>query len=66
MKREVKKLLKKGAGKLSDKMEMGWFKKKMVKAYLKSPPKVQYALAKFGVKTIVNKKKMELEELIRH
>lgn len=66
MKREVKKLLRTGAGKLTDQMEMGWFKKKMVNAYLKSPPKVQYALAKFGVKSIVNKKKTELEELIRH
>ena len=66
MKKDMKKLLTKGATKLTDKMDVGWFKKKMVKAYLKSPPKVQYALAKFGVKQVINKKKTELEELIRH
>lgn len=66
MKREVKKLMKAGANKLADKTEISWFKKKMVKAYLASPTKVQYALAKFGVKSVVNKKKMEIEEFLRH
>ncbi len=42
------------------------FKRTLIKCYLASPPKIQYALAKYGVKVILHKKKSELEELIRH
>jgi uncharacterized protein YajQ (UPF0234 family) len=41
-------------------------KKKLVKLYFKSPAKVQFALAKYGIKAIMNKKKEDLEEIIRH
>jgi hypothetical protein len=41
-------------------------KKKLLKLYFKSPPKIQFALARFGIKAVMNKKKEELEELIRH
>jgi len=66
MKRVVKKLFKEGANRLADKSEISWLKKKMVKAYLASPTKVQYALAKFGVRSVVNKKKIEIEDFLRH
>ena len=66
MKRKLKKMLGQRTEDLTDKLKISWLKKKMIKAYLKSPPKVQYALAKFGVKQVVNKKKMDIEELIRH
>ena len=43
-----------------------WFTEKMVKVYLKSPPKIQFALAKFGIKHVLIKQKHEIEEPIRH
>ncbi len=43
-----------------------WLEKKMIKLYLKSPAKVQYALAKYGLKHVIKKKKADLEEMVRH
>lgn len=51
---------------LSDKIGLENFKKNLYKLYFASPPKIQFLLAKYGVKAIVNKKKEEIEELIRH
>jgi hypothetical protein len=41
-------------------------KKSLLNLYLKSPHKLQYALAKFGLRHIVKKKKSESVEIIRH
>lgn len=43
-----------------------WVKKKLLKLYLSSPSKIQFALAKFFIQDIVNKNNTELEEIIRH
>ncbi|HXH76278.1 MAG TPA: hypothetical protein VNJ08_15005 [Bacteriovoracaceae bacterium] len=43
-----------------------WLEKQLVKLYLKSPNKVQFALAKYGVKHVVKKKKADLEEMLKH
>ncbi len=43
-----------------------WLTQKMVRVYLKSPPKIQFALAKFGIKHVLIKQKEEIEEPIRH
>ncbi len=41
-------------------------KKKLIKLYFASPPKVQFLLARYGVKAVMNKNKEDMEELIRH
>lgn len=41
-------------------------KKNLIKLYFASPTKIQFLLARYGVKAVVNKNKGELEELIRH
>jgi hypothetical protein len=41
-------------------------KKNLIKLYFASPPKIQFLLARYGVKAVMNKNKEELEELIRH
>lgn len=73
MRTESQKALKAGQTKIkatarSIKKEVkpSWFQKQMVKIYLKSPLKVQYVLAKYGIKHVVKKKKDGLEHMIRH
>lgn len=51
---------------VDEKLNLGPVKKTLIKAYLKSPSKVQYALAKFGVRMVVKKKKAEFQEFMRH
>jgi hypothetical protein len=58
--------LNKSIKKVKKEIEPGIVKKTLIKMYLASPPKVQFALAKYGIKAVLNKKKEELEELIRH
>jgi len=41
-------------------------KKNLIKLYFASPTKIQFLLARYGVKAVMNKNKEELEELIRH
>jgi hypothetical protein len=41
-----------------------WVRKELVKLYLKSPAKVQFALAKFGVKRAIKRKKEEFKEYL--
>lgn len=48
------------------KMDLGFVKKTLLKTYLAAPTKIQYALAKFGVRFVVRKKKAELQEFLRH
>ncbi len=55
-----------GVQKAKRKVELGWFKETLVKLYLKSPPKVQFALAKYGVKAVLNKKNHDKDQLIKH
>lgn len=50
--------------KLSETKEL--VKKNLIKLYFASPPKIQFLLARYGVKAVMNKNKEELEELIRH
>lgn len=52
--------------KVEEKLHLTPVKKFLIKAYLKSPTKIQYALAKFGVRMVVKKKKAELQEFLRH
>ena len=49
-----------------EKLGLTWVRQNLIKLYIKSPSKVQYALAKYAVKSLVHKKKAELEELIKH
>lgn len=41
-------------------------REKIAKLYLKSPHKVQYFLARYGIRFVVNKKRAELQEFMRH
>ena len=43
-----------------------WISKTLVHLYLASPSKVQFALARYGVKTLLKKKKSKNKDLIRH
>lgn len=43
-----------------------WLKNSLYNLYLKSPHKLQYALAKFGIRHIVKKKSSDSVEIIRH
>ena len=58
--------LNEGALKIKEILKPKWLTKKMVSVYLKSPPKIQFALAKFGIKHVLIKQKEEIEEPIRH
>lgn len=49
-----------------EKLGLTWFRQNLIKLYFKSPSKVQYALAKYGVKALLHKKKAQLEDLIKH
>lgn len=42
-----------------------WVKKELVNLYLKSPTKVQIALAKFGVRRAIKRKKEEFKDYLR-
>lgn len=41
-------------------------KGKLLKAYLSSPPKVQFILARFVMKNLMDEEQKETQELIRH
>lgn len=41
-------------------------KGKLLKAYLSSPPKVQFILARFVMKNLLDEEQKEQQELIRH
>ena len=51
---------------MGQKKKISEFKKTLVRLYLKSPPKIQYALAKYGIKHVVRKTRDNIEEVIRH
>jgi hypothetical protein len=51
---------------IREKIADTWLKEQLIKLYLKSPHKVQYLLARYGVKFLVNKKRSELQEFMRH
>ncbi len=51
---------------VDEKLDLGIVKKSLIQIYLASPAKVQYALAKLGVRMVVKKKKAELQEFMRH
>jgi hypothetical protein len=50
---------------IREKIADTWLKEKLIKLYLKSPHKVQYLLAKYGVHVLINKKRSEIEEFMR-
>lgn len=58
--------LNEGVLKIKEQFKPKWLTKKMVQVYLNSPPKIQFALAKFGIKHVLKKQKEEIEEPIRH
>lgn len=73
MREETKEFLKDNLGKINqrvhevrEKVDLGFIQKNLIKLYFKSPAKIQFALARFGVKAVMNKNKKELEDLIRH
>ncbi len=49
-----------------EKIAPTWMREKLVKLYLKSPHKVQYFLARYGIRMVVNKKRAEMQEFMRH
>lgn len=49
-----------------DEVQDEFIKKKLLKLYLKSPSKVQYVLSRYFIKSVLNKKAKDLEEIIRH
>jgi hypothetical protein len=49
-----------------DKVHLDFVKNALIKLYFASPSKIQFALARYGMKAILNKKKEEPEELIKH
>ncbi len=52
--------------KVLEESSSGWLKQKLLKIYFKSPPKIQFALARYVLKDVINKSHQEIEELIRH
>jgi hypothetical protein len=66
MREQAKELINSGVQKVREKVHLEFVKKTLVKLYFASPPKIQFALAKYGVKAVMNKNKEELDELIRH
>jgi hypothetical protein len=51
---------------IRDKVADTWLRENLIKLYLKSPHKVQYLLARYGIRMLVNKKRAELQEFMRH
>lgn len=64
--KEIQVRLNEAANTVKGKVKISKFKKGLIKLYLKSPPKFQYALAKYGVKHVIKKTKEDIEEVIRH
>ncbi len=51
---------------IREKIADTWLREKLIKLYLKSPHKVQYMLARYGIRMVVNKKRAEIQEFMRH
>lgn len=51
---------------LRDKIAPTWSREQAVKLFLKFPHKLQYFLARFGIRLVVNKKRAEMREFMRH
>ena len=51
---------------LTSELEKDKIKDILLNIYLNSPPKLQFVLAKYVMKAILNKKQRHTEELIRH
>lgn len=73
MKEETRELIKENLVKVNETVQKvrtsidgKWMKEKLLKLYFKSPPKIQSALAKYVVNSVLNKNKSESSELIRH
>lgn len=43
-----------------------WVKEKVLKLYLRSPRKVQYLLARYGIRIAMKKKRARMLEFMRH
>lgn len=48
------------------KLDLTPVKKTAINLYLASPTKLQYILARWGVKIVVKKKKQEISQILRH
>jgi hypothetical protein len=73
MKKQTSQLLKENLTHLGEliqhgkkKIHLGIINKTLTKLYFASPPKIQFALARYGIKAVMSKSKQELDELIRH
>ncbi len=73
MRPETKELLKENLVRINElkqtaeeKLGLTWVKKGLIKLYFKSPSKVQYALAKYGARALLNQKKRKPDDLIKH
>jgi hypothetical protein len=51
---------------LRERIAPTWVREQLVKLYLKSPHKLQYLLARYGIRFVVNKKRSEMQEFMRH
>jgi hypothetical protein len=51
---------------LREKIAPTWAKEQAVKLYLRLPHKLQYLLARYGIRLVVNKKRAEMQEFMRH
>ena len=51
---------------IREKVADTWLREKLIKLYLKSPHKVQYMLARYGIRMVVKKKRAEIQEFMRH
>ena len=52
--------------KVRGKINREWLKQKLLDLYFSCPEKVQYALSRYVIKAIVNKKHSKLKDLIKH
>lgn len=73
MKAETQELLHEGqvrwhdtVERMKEKVGCSGVKKVAADIYLSLPAKYQYALAKFGVRLVLKKKKEEIEEFLKH
>lgn len=51
---------------IREKVADTWLREQLLKLYLRSPHKVQYLLARYGIRFFVNKKRAEMQEFMRH
>jgi hypothetical protein len=48
------------------KLGLTWFRRKLIKIYFALPLRLQYRLARFGMRSVVRKKTAQLQQLLPH